>query len=192
MPGSDLIRKKIRDTAQSLLIAAPTDAGGNVFVRRINKAFIEELPGIYIYTISDTPVITKKYEVTFDRSILLITEIVVSQINAVDNPQDRADIIAGQVEDTLLPNVYLQDPVPWGVPTPGPQIIDEIHLGPTNVSRVDELQEDLYGLIIEFECICHYTQLTPTGVLADFNRFEEKFDIDGEEATRLTEIPPTP
>jgi len=79
MPGSDLIRKKIRDNVKSLLVAGATGAGTNVFVSRINKSFLEELPGIFIYITNDNPLNTRHFENTFDRTVTLVTEIIVAQ-----------------------------------------------------------------------------------------------------------------
>lgn len=193
MPGSDLTRKKIRDNVKSLLVAGVTGAGANVFISRINKTFIEELPGIFIYTTNDNPVHTRHFENTYDRTVTLVTEVIVAQKKDTDIIQDIADTIAGEIEDILLPNVFLQDPAPFVFgAAKGPKIISYIELGPTNLSRVDELQEDLFGIIIEFECGYHYEHFVPSSLLTDpFNKFEEKFEIgdDDEEALRLVNIP---
>lgn len=187
MPGSDVTRKKIRDNVVTLL-KGNTTAGNSVFSSRINKAFIEELPGIFIYTANDSPVYTRKNEVTFDRKVTLVIEVLVAQKQEADIVQDIADTILGEVEDILLPNPFLQIPAPW-LTSPGPKIVSYTHLGPTNISRVDDLQEDLFGEIMELECEYHYEQ-NVIATLQDWLTFQAKYQIGDMTSEHLVDFPP--
>ncbi|MDX1602014.1 MAG: hypothetical protein R3209_03020 [Salinimicrobium sediminis] len=180
------------------LLLGNTDAGSNIFISRVNKAFIEELPGIFIYTISDTPKQTSKTMTNFDRVCINHIEILVPEISESQTIQDEADIIAGQVEDILLPNMFLQYPPPpansYAVPTPpaaGPKIVNSIQVTDTQMARVDDTLEDVYGITLEITTEYYYCRAT-LQELQDFLRFGHDYKIGDETQENLTEIPVSP
>ena len=190
MAGADLKRKKVRDTVKALLLGN-TDAGDKVFTSRINKAFLEELPGIFIYTPQDTPQLTRKMDQDFERLLLLNAEVIVDQKEEADIIEDIADVIAGQVEDILLPNIFLRNPPPqdWPNPvTPGDKLVNYIQLTDTLMSKADDIKEDAYGVILQFTCGYFYEKAT-TAFQKDFNRFGHDYKTDEKIAANLTEIP---
>jgi hypothetical protein len=194
MSGSDLVRKKVRDTIKSLLLSN-TGAGLNVFTSRVNKAFGEELPAIFIYTPSDTPILTRKMEQNFNRNLTVNVEVIVDQKDEVDVIEDLADVIAGQVEDILLPNIFLQYPAPGNSPynadpLAGPKLVNYIQITDTNMVKADDIKEDAYGIVLQFTVEYYYCKQT-NAFEEDFKRFGHTYITNGSDPSpNLTEIPP--
>lgn len=187
MPGSDLDKKAIRDTVKALLLGN-TDADDKVYTSRINKAFLEELPGIFIWTPRDTPQSTRKMDQDYNRICEVKIAVIVAEENESQVIQDEVDIITGQIEDLLLPNIYLQNPPPW-VPPAGPKIVNYIQHDDSNSERADEIKEDTYGTVMDFICEYFYVRATLTD-LQDFQRFGHDYKVNGQTAENLTEVSP--
>lgn len=181
MAGDTLHRKLIRDTTRDLLLNK-TDVGANVFTGRINSYYEGELPAIGIYTPTETPMPESSHPKSYPRKIVLVVEIVVQKN---DKPEDVADAIAGQIEDRLLPNIYLQNPPPKSIQEtnegePGTEIIDNIIAGEINEAKEDEGLKDVYGLIMEFEVT--FTYVVKVGIVTPFETGRAEIDVDGEKS----------
>ena len=194
MPGSTLTRKKIRDNVKALLLGN-TDAGNNVFISRVNKPFLEELPAIFIYTGTDTPRLTKKLETNYYTVCDLVIECVVSQNDENDIIQDQSDILAGQVQDIIDVNPFLQDPPPKSdryalpaQPEPGETIVSACQWAGLTESKADQMKEDVYGVAQSFACEYYFCKQQLQN-LNDFNRFGDNFKQGDTEIPHLTEIP---
>lgn len=191
MAGSDLIRKKIRDNAQNLIIDAATLAGSSVYKSRPNKAFLEELPAVFLYTPEDVPQIDgAPKDQNFNKICTLRAEIIVNELGEFDTIEDIADVLAGEVEDVLLMNIHLQHPDPTAA-TPGDKILNKIMLGGTTCGPTNDILENSYGVVTEFQCEYYYCTAT-FPVTDDFNRFAHDYDQKGQVSENLTEIPVTP
>lgn len=181
MAGDTLHRKLIRDNTR-LLLLGKTDAGQNVFTGRINSYYEGELPAVGIYTPSDTPMPESSHPKSYQKKIVLLVEIAVQKNDA---PEDVADKIAGQIEDRILPNIYLQVPPPKNIQEtnegePGTEITDNIIAGEINEAKEDDGFKDVYGLIMEFEVT--FTYVVKTGIVTPFVTGRAEIDIDGEKS----------
>jgi len=183
MPGSDNIRKKIRDTAK-ILISGNTAAGANVFTSRVDTLYRVETPAIVIYTGQDVPVISESHPTNFERRLQLFANILVQAKTPELIPEDLVDQIAGEIEDLLLPNYRFQDPPPkalQGVPwvdavDPGPEIIDNIRLGPFDSAKEMEGLQDIMGGVAEYEVI--YTYAREQGSIDDFLTGDSTYNLE--------------
>lgn len=188
MAGSDNQRMEIRNGIVDLL-RGNTDAGNNVFASRATIPFEGEIPCILVFTPEDYPSesITESHPTNFSRMIRLVLEILVQRSTSRDEPMDNADQIAGQCEDILLPNIYLQSPPPdrlqaGGPPydTPGSELCDNIRLGPLTESKIAEGLQDVVGLSAEY--VIEYTYQRKTGNVDDFETGDVRYNLEGEQA----------
>ena len=183
MPGSDQIRKKIRDTAR-LLVLNKTDAGANVYTMRAVPLFVPETPAIIFYTGQDIPVTEESHPTNFERRVQLFANYLVQKKDPSIIPEDDIDKIAGQVEDLLLPNIYFEDPPPKQLQSgafvdkvdPGPQIIDNIRLGAFDSSKDMEGLQDVVGAVAEFEV--SYTYARQQGAVDDFLTGDSTYNLE--------------
>jgi len=177
-------RKSIRDNLVSLL-TGNTNVGSNVFSSRSTPLFEEETSAINIYTPSDTPQRNKKFDWNYDRHVSVMIEIFVRKTEVILNPGDEADIIAGQVENRILPNVHLQVPPPTviqlagGEGTPGAEIVNYFEMGALTTARSVEGLVDTYG--VQIECIAEYNYTKKEGTFDAFETANIHYDLKGEQ-----------
>lgn len=185
MAGNLGIRKKVRDNFIALL-KNKTNAGGNVFSQRVEPMFDEEIAVINIYTKDDTPQYSRKHEHEFYRQLQGFIEVLVRKTATILIPENEAEIIAGQVENRIFPNEYLQYPPPENIQagnegTPGNEIVDWIQLGITSEGKTPKGLTDVSSMIVEF--LCEYSFEVQTGSVEDFNTGDIQYDLNGEQAT---------
>lgn len=99
-------RKKLR-YACARILTGQTVCGSNVFANRPTPAFESELPGIFVYTVSEPASLRNEAPRVYKRECKLITEIIA---HATVNSDDVVDDIAAVVEDIMFRNGYLRDP----------------------------------------------------------------------------------
>lgn len=179
-----LIRTKVRDNLVSLL-TGNTDAGSNVFSNREEPLFEEETEAINIYTRDGEPDQTRKFENEFKRNLQVFIEVLVRKTTQVTKPEDKAEIITGQIEDIILPNHFLQYPPPvnlqFGSPqTPGPIIVDEVQLGMTTEGKTPEGLTDVASLITELKI--KYSYEIKVGSVETFNTGDIHYDLEGDQS----------
>lgn len=188
MAGSDYQRVGIRNGVVDLL-KGNTDVGNNVFASRATIPYEGETPCILVYILEDYPDenIAESHPTNFKRILRLMLEILVQRSTTRNEPMDNADQIAGQCEDILLPNIYLQDPPPnqlqtGGPPydTPGSELCDNIRLGPLTESKISEGLQDVAGLSAEY--LIEYTYERKTGNVDDFDTGDVRYNLAGEQA----------
>lgn len=181
MAGDTLHRKIIRDGTKALLLSN-TDAGEDVSIGRATSIFKDEEPHIGIYTPEDIPQTPESHPTNFPRKIQLIIEVLVQKKAGQLVPEDVADKVMGQIEDILLPNIYLQNPPPKQLQsapfvTPGPELVENLRLVSITDGKTDEGSQDVYGLIGEFEVIFEYER--KQGNVDDFETGEATYDLEG-------------
>ena len=187
MSGGQITRKKIRVNLVALLTSF-TDAGTNVFRNRAVPMFSEELSCINIYTRDDVSMLNKRFDWNFDRDVQVFIEILVKKNGESHIPEDDADVIAGQVEDRILPNQLLQYPPPDNIQVggagtegdPGDEIIDSIQLFQVSEEKTPEGLTDVFGLVMEFKATYNYEVLQ--GNIDPFVTADVRYNIAGEQA----------
>lgn len=99
-------RKIIRETVKELLLNN-TSVLDRVFVNRYTPLWQTEMPCICIYFKKDTPQPRPRGSYFYRRNLFLVVEIMVKATPSMD---DDIDDIALEVEDIILPNLYLLGP----------------------------------------------------------------------------------
>lgn len=99
-------RKVIRETVKTLLLNN-TSCEGRVFVNRYTPLWQVELPCICVYFKKDTPQPRPRGSYFYRRNLYLVIEIMVAASPAMD---DQIDDISLEVEDIILPNLFLIGP----------------------------------------------------------------------------------
>lgn len=181
MSGYSGTRKLVRDNLKSLLTNF-TDAGANVFSFRASAAFPAELPCITIYTKDDVSKLSKKFEHCFKRDLQIFIEILVKKTSVDQIIEDTADIIAGQVENRILPNKFLQFPPPENIQSgsegiPGSDILESIELIQIVEAKVPEGLVDVFGLVMEFRGTYEYEIYN--GIVTPFETGDIQYDLAG-------------
>ncbi len=184
MSGAQVTRTWVRKNFVSLLTGF-TSAGDSVFRGRAVPMFEEELVCINIYTKDDVSRLNKKFETEFPRDLQVFVEILVKKTGKEHYPEDDADVIAGQVEDRILPNYFLQFPPPENLQSgdegdEGPKIVESIQLMQVTDDKTPEGLVDVYGLVMEF--MSTYRYAIQTGSVDVFAIGNSHYNLAGEQA----------
>lgn len=99
-------RKIIRNTVKDLLLNN-TSVGERVFVNRYTPLWQTEFPCICIYFKKDTPQPRPRGSYFYRRNLFLVVEVMVKASPSMD---DEIDDITLEVEDIVLPNLFLDGP----------------------------------------------------------------------------------
>ncbi len=179
-------RKEIRDNLISLL-NGKTLAGSDVFSSRATPIYESELQCINIYTPEDIPKLSQKFNHKFEREVLVLIEILVHRNSSSLKPEDKADIIAGQIENRLLPNNYLQYPPPKVLQQadegdPGSEIVNYFSLMKMGMSKTAAGSKDLYGIVMEFRTEYSYVVYINDGNITPFEKAGVHYNLNGDQA----------
>jgi hypothetical protein len=127
-------RKKIRDAVVELLTTVdeedvyPTDAEDRVFANRVTPAFIDELPAIGVYTLTEQVERINASPIIYMRKPSVVIEILVESNSNID---DSLDYISAQVEQVMLSAGFLKN-------SEGVELLDGfIELGTTEQAMAD-------------------------------------------------------
>lgn len=179
-------RKEIRDNLVSLL-NGKTLAGSDVFSSRATPIYDGELQCINIYTPEEIPQLSKKFDHKFEREVSVLIEILVRRKTSGLKPEDKADMIAGQIENRLLPNQYLQYPPPKALQQgdegdPGKEITNYLSLMKLGMSKTAVGIQDLYGIVMEFRTEYSYVVYINDGKITPFEKAGAHYDLNGDQA----------
>lgn len=197
MSGYQQERKKIRDNVVALLRGGFTPVeDASINTMRVEPMFDTELSCINVYTRDDVPNRNHSHDVNFERQVEVLIEIMTRKTEQALIPEDSADVIAGAVEDRLLPNLHLQYPPPNNIQigsegTPGEEIVDRIELGPISETKVPDGLVDVFGLVIELSVTYNYeTKRDFEGNAIPFVTGDVRYNLEGdqEEAEQAHDI----
>ena len=158
-------RKRVRNNLVNLLKGF-TAAEDRVFSTRATPIFEDEADCINIYVTSDTPKPNKSYDWNFKRHLSIYIEILSRFVKESELAEDKADQIAGHVENRILPNQPLQFPPARKLQEtdegdPGEVILDSISLVDVACNKTPEGLTDVYGIVLEFMGIYEYETYVP-------------------------------
>lgn len=137
-------RKEIREKIVSIL-KAKTDAGDRIFETRVRPFWGEELPGIAVYTESESAEVFEEPRI-YIRKLTVNVEVFAEANDALD---DTLDLIASQVEDLIDTD-----------PTLGNEVNDT-RLTNTEINLVDDGKNIVGSAKISFSVT--YFTATPSG-----------------------------